>query len=81
MFGGAFNFFGGQQQGGQRETPRGNTVVIDLEATLEQLYDGHSIEVRNCSECTEMTFNVILGIACQVRVPGQFRHASMQLPY
>ena len=59
MFGGAFNFFGGQQQGGQRETPRGNTVVIDLEASLEQLYDGHSFEVRPVFDFSSHNFTLL----------------------
>ena len=44
MFGGAFFNFGGQQQR-SNERPRGPDVTIDLEASLEMLYNGHSFEV------------------------------------
>ena len=44
MFGGAFWNFGGQQQR-SNERPRGPDVHVDLDVSLEQLYNGHSFEV------------------------------------
>ena len=43
MFGGAFHAWGGQQRG--NEPAKGNTVNVDLEVTLEQLYNGHTYDV------------------------------------
>ena len=39
FFGGDFGFFGGGDNG-QRETPKGSDITIDLWATLEELYNG-----------------------------------------
>ena len=44
MFGGFGWAFGGQQQR-NNERPRGQDVHVDIDATLEQLYNGHSFEV------------------------------------
>jgi DnaJ family protein B protein 11 len=40
-----FNFFGGEQHHGERETPRGANIVMDLWVTLEELYVGNFVEV------------------------------------
>ena len=54
MFGGMFgDFFGfGQQSGGngEREMPKGGDVVVDLDVSLEELYNGQFIEGEEC-EC------------------------------
>lgn len=54
MFGGAFFNFGGQQQGRSNERPRGPDVIIDLDATLEQLYNGHSFDVLRAKSVGEV---------------------------
>ena len=52
MFGGMFgDFFGfGQQSGGngEREMPKGGDVVVDLDVSLEELYNGQFIEGEEC---------------------------------
>ena len=40
-----FNFFGGENPHGERETPRGANIVMDLWVTLEELYVGNFVEV------------------------------------
>ncbi len=42
-----FNFFGGDGHGGhgERETPRGADVVMDLWVSLEELYSGNFVEL------------------------------------
>ena len=46
-----FSFFGGfgfhfeGQHSNQREVPRGSDIQMDLEVTLEELYNGNFIEV------------------------------------
>lgn len=79
-----FNFGGGGQQGGKPETPRGADVVIDLEATLEEMYEGEFVEVtrskpvpkkapgtRQCNCRTEMR--------TQQMGPGQFQMFQEQV--
>ena len=45
-FGGGFHFgFGDDSGGGQREIPRGASIVVDLEVSLVELYTGDFIEV------------------------------------
>lgn len=44
-FFGDFGFFGDENRGGARETPRGATIVMDLLVTLEELYTGNFVEV------------------------------------
>ena len=55
-FGGfRFNFGGGD--GGHREIPRGGTIHMDMEVSLEDLYIGRFIEV--CSVyCTAILYCV-----------------------
>ena len=44
---GGFRFnFGGGGDGGHREVPRGGTIHMDMEVSLEDLYKGNFIEVR-----------------------------------
>ena len=45
---GDFFGFGDQQgrQGGEREVPKGGDVVVDLDVTLEELYNGQFVEGR-----------------------------------
>lgn len=42
-----FNFFGGEQQGGEREIPRGANIVMDLWVSLEELYVGNFVELTH----------------------------------
>ena len=44
FFGDFFGFGGGQQQG-ERETPKGDSITIPLEVTLEEIYQGNFVEV------------------------------------
>ena len=38
--------FGGQRQDRQdRNIPRGNDIILDLEVTLEEVYSGNFVEV------------------------------------
>lgn len=48
FFGGfdGFGFNFGSNQQGNREIPRGGTLTMDLQVTLEELYNGDFIEVR-----------------------------------
>jgi len=41
-----FNFFGGENSHGERETPKGANIVMDLWVSLEELYVGNFVEVR-----------------------------------
>ncbi|CAI5497048.1 unnamed protein product [Closterium sp. Naga37s-1] len=45
QFFGGFGGFGGQQQEEEEQTPKGDTVTVDLEASLEDLYNGRSFQV------------------------------------
>lgn len=49
FFGGdfGFNFFGGENPHGERETPRGANIVMDLWVTLEELYVGNFVELTH----------------------------------
>ena len=52
FFGGGSPFddffgFGGNQGNGERETPKGANIVMDLWVTLEELYVGNFVEVMN----------------------------------
>jgi len=40
-----FGFGGSQQQRGHHETPKGDTITIPLEVTLEDIYSGNFIEI------------------------------------
>ncbi|XP_055071638.2 dnaJ homolog subfamily B member 11 [Misgurnus anguillicaudatus] len=45
-FFGDFGFmFGGNRQQANRDIPRGNDIVLDLEVTLEEVYSGNFVEV------------------------------------
>ena len=45
-FFGDFGFmFGGNRQQQDRNIPRGNDIVLDLEVTLEEVYSGNFVEV------------------------------------
>ncbi|XP_015600553.1 dnaJ homolog shv [Cephus cinctus] len=45
-FFGDFGFhFGGEQQHHQHETPKGSNIIMDIDVTLEELYNGHFIEI------------------------------------
>jgi len=59
FFGGFGGFgFGGQQaqqRQGQRETPKGGNIVMNLEVTLEELYTGDFIEVLRAKPIAEET--------------------------
>lgn len=46
-----FNFFGGENPHGERETPRGSNIVMDLWVTLEELYSGNFVEVNILFSC------------------------------
>lgn len=37
--------FGGNRQPANRDIPRGNDIVLDLEVTLEEVYSGNFVEV------------------------------------
>ena len=40
--------FGGNRQQQDRNIPRGNDIVLDLEVTLEEVYSGNFVEVDEC---------------------------------
>lgn len=49
-FFGDFGFmFGGNRQQQDRNIPRGNDIVLDLEVTLEEVYSGNFVEVSRNS--------------------------------
>ena len=41
------SFFGGGEQQGERETPRGANIDMDLYVTLEELYIGNFVELTH----------------------------------
>lgn len=46
-FFGDFGFmFGGNRQQQDKNIPRGNDIILDLEVTLEEVYSGNFVEVR-----------------------------------
>uniref|UniRef100_A0A8C9TMF0 DnaJ homolog subfamily B member 11 n=1 Tax=Scleropages formosus TaxID=113540 RepID=A0A8C9TMF0_SCLFO len=45
FFGNFGTFFGGNQRQQDRNVPRGNDIVLDLEVTLEEVYSGNFVEV------------------------------------
>jgi len=45
FFGDFFGFGGGQQQG-EREAPKGDSITIPLEVTLEEIYQGNFVEMN-----------------------------------
>lgn len=49
FFGGdfGFGFFGNQQQGGERDTPKGADINMDLWVSLEELYVGNFVEMTH----------------------------------
>merc|ERR1712079_112703 len=52
FFGGGSPFddffgFGGEQRGGERETPKGANIVMELWVTLEELYVGNFVELTH----------------------------------
>ncbi|XP_023693580.1 dnaJ homolog subfamily B member 11-like [Paramormyrops kingsleyae] len=77
-FFGDFGFFGENQRQQDRNVPRGNDIVLDLEVTLEEVYSGNFVEVvrnkpvakeapgkRKCN-CRQETRTTQLG-------PGRFQ--------
>jgi len=83
---GDFFGFGDQQgrQGGEREVPKGGDVVVDLDVTLEELYNGQFVEVirykpvakqtsgtRKCN-CRQEMQTIQLG-------PGRFQMTQQQV--
>lgn len=58
MFGGSFFGFGGNKQR-QQDTPRGADIVLDLQVTLEDLYDGQFFEVSHLGEISVEAFSVL----------------------
>ena len=51
FFGDFFSFnFGGQQQGGERDVPKGDSFVVPLEVTLEEIYSGNFVEVNKIND-------------------------------
>lgn len=58
-FFGDFGFmFGGNRQQQDRNIPRGNDIVLDLEVTLEEVYSGNFVEVTTKSQTSEWIFNM-----------------------
>lgn len=56
-FFGDFGFmFGGNRQQQDRNIPRGNDIVLDLEVTLEEVYSGNFVEVRTKSRISKLIF-------------------------
>jgi len=52
--GGGFGFnFGGEQQDGEPETPKGADLVIPLECTLEDLYIGRKVNIQRTKTITQ----------------------------
>ena len=53
VFGDFFGGFGGQQGGndGERDIPKGGDVVVDLDVTLEEMYNGQFIEGTGRRKC------------------------------
>lgn len=52
-FFGNFGFHFGGGDSGHREIPRGGTITMDFDVSLEDLYIGRFIEVRVTLVCTE----------------------------
>ena len=57
FFGGFGFHFDGAQHSHEREIPRGSDIVMDLEVTLEELYNGNFIEVISLVNGRELYHN------------------------
>nr|CAB3238719.1 dnaJ homolog subfamily B member 11-like [Phallusia mammillata] len=56
FFGDFFSFnFGGQPQQGERDTPKGDSITIPLEVTLEEIYSGNFIEIQRIKPVAKQT--------------------------
>lgn len=56
-FFGDFGFmFGGNRQQQDRNIPRGNDIVLDLEVTLEEVYSGNFVEVTTKPQINACSF-------------------------
>lgn len=55
FFGDFFGGFGGQQGHGQQETPKGDSVTMPLEVTLEDIYSGNFIEITRNKPVAKQT--------------------------
>lgn len=49
--------FGGNRQQQDRNIPRGNDIILDLEVTLEEVYSGNFVEVCNTDCVFSTNFN------------------------
>lgn len=59
-FFGDFGFmFGGNRQQQDRNIPRGNDIILDLEVTLEEVYSGNFVEVGKHFGIPERNLSVI----------------------
>eukprot|EP01147_Barroeca_monosierra_P003090 gene3091-8194_t len=83
MFGGSFFGFGGNKQR-QQDTPRGADIVLDLQVTLEDLYDGQFFEILHVKPVPKQTHGTR---KCNCRMemrthqigPGQFQMVNQQV--
>ncbi|XP_031567043.1 dnaJ homolog subfamily B member 11-like [Actinia tenebrosa] len=53
FFGGFGFHFEGAEHSHRKEIPHGSTLIVDLEVTLEELYNGNFIEVLRCKPVTK----------------------------
>lgn len=82
--GGGFSFFGGEQHGGERETPKGGDVLMDLDVTLEELYNGDFVQVvrykpvKKAASGTRKC-NCHLEMRTQSLGPGRFQMSQVEV--
>eukprot|EP00730_Choanoeca_flexa_P012546 TRINITY_DN437_c0_g1_i1.p1 TRINITY_DN437_c0_g1~~TRINITY_DN437_c0_g1_i1.p1 ORF type:complete len:363 (+),score=97.90 TRINITY_DN437_c0_g1_i1:50-1138(+) len=86
MFGGGFfNMnFGGGGRGGERQVQRGDDIHLDLDVTLEDLYNGAFIEVLHTKgvyreASGKRKCNCRMEMRTQQLGPGQFQMANVQV--
>lgn len=51
--------FGGNRQQQDRNIPRGNDIILDLEVTLEEVYSGNFVEVSKHFGIPERNLSII----------------------
>jgi DnaJ family protein B protein 11 len=84
MFGGSFFNFGGNQGRGERQVPRGADINVALDVTLEDLYNGLTLEVMHAKPVAKSApgtrkCNCRMEMRTQQLGPGQFQMANVQV--
>lgn len=65
FFGDFFSFGGGSRDDGHGQVPRGGDVVIDIQVTLEEVYNGNFIDVKERRDRIEDFYRFCSGCSCK----------------